>query len=484
MAGQLRRVAAHRDPGEATRHAGGAAASAPRALGAALDLAVVVYDLRSSGVVRNVLRIAETARASGLVTELWLVHSAGALVTELPVSLTVRAMGAPSSRLPRAVHSLANLPRFLGLLRTHRPALLLSAGNHMHAFACLAHRLARVPGTRLIGRVSNALAAAIVPQRPGIAAALLRRAAMMYERIQYRSMHHLATVSQELARDLEYLAGVDPRRITVIANGVDLANIACQSSQPNDHPWFNAGAPPVVVAVGRHCRQKNFAHLLRAFARLRGRIDARLVILGEGEAQARARLQRLASALGVSDDVWLAGFQPNPYRFLVRARLFVLSSRWEGASNALIEALACGCPVVATACPTGVREVLTDDRVGALVPVDDVAALAEAMHARLVRPHDPDSSRRRAATYRLPQTLAAYLALLRRELAVVRDGAEGRGGTTRGPRYRIRSTRRTGGVGVPVASSPRDAGEPQRAARRDAAALQSGVPPASRPAPG
>ena len=423
MTGQALRIAAGHELRVVRPRPISEASGPPSPHRVALDLVILTYDLRSSGVVRNALRIAETARSSALNTELWVIQAAGALLEQLPGNLVVRTIGVPSRRLPRALHSLSNLPQLVRLLRAHRPALLLSSGNHIHAFACIAHRLARVPGMRLIGRVSNALAAAVVPKRPGGVGALVRRTAMMVERIQFRSMHQLIAVSQELARDLVRLAGVDPRRITVIANGVDLVSIARQSRAANDHPWFAAGAAPVVVAVGRHCRQKNFAHLLRAFAGLRGRLDARLVILGEGDACALASLQRLASELGVSRDVWLAGYQANPCRFLARARLFVLSSRWEGASNVLIEALACGCPVVATACPAGVREVLTDHRIGELVPVDDVDALAEAMYARLTRPHDPECSRRRAAAYRLPQALAQYGALLHRELARVRHRA-------------------------------------------------------------
>ncbi len=466
MAGRALRIATDHELQVVPPRPVRAVSSPPSPHRAALDLAILTYDLRSSGVVRNVLRIAEAARSSGLTTELWIIQAAGALVEQLPGDLAVRTIGAPSLRLPRALHSLSNLPRLVRLLRVHRPALLLSSGNHVHAFACIAHRLARVPGTRLIGRVSNALAAAVAAKHPGGAGALVRRAATMVERIQYRSMHRLIAVSQELAQDLVHLAGVDPRRITVIANGVDLVSIDRQSRAANDHPWFAAGAAPVVVAVGRHCRQKNFAHLLRAFARLRGRLDARLVILGEGDARTLANLQRLASELGVSQDVWLAGYQANPYRFLARARLFVLSSRWEGASNALIEALACGCPVVATACPTGVREVLTDQRTGALVPMGDVGALAEAMYTRLVRPHDPASSRRHAAAYRLPQTLAGYLALLHRELAVVRQHADRRRLASCGPRGVPVLARRTGGADVPpgltVIDDPRHSFLPHR----------------------
>ena len=133
--------------------------------------------------------------------------------------------------------------------------------------------------------------------------------------------------------------------------------------------------------MGRLTRQKDFATLIRAFARVRQGLPARLIVLGEGED--RDDLEALCRSLGVAADVDLPGFVANPYAILARARLFVLSSRWEGLPGALIEALACGARVVATDCPSGPREILDDGRYGQLVAVEDEVALADAMRAAL-----------------------------------------------------------------------------------------------------
>jgi glycosyltransferase involved in cell wall biosynthesis len=141
---------------------------------------------------------------------------------------------------------------------------------------------------------------------------------------------------------------------------------------------------PVVLGVGRLTRQKDFPTLIRAFAAVRRRHAARLIILGEGED--RPGLEALAGQLGVAHDVALPGFQDNAVAYMAASRLFVLSSTWEGLPTVLIEALAAGTRVVSTDCPNGPREILQDGRLGALVPVGDVAALAAAMIEALCRP--------------------------------------------------------------------------------------------------
>src|SRR5690606_37626457 len=135
-------------------------------------------------------------------------------------------------------------------------------------------------------------------------------------------------------------------------------------------------APPVLVAAGRLVPQKNFPLLLAAFAQLRAQRPARLLILGEG--RERPRLEAAAHELGIAADVALPGHVDNPYAAYARASLFVLSSDWEGLPTVLIEALACGCPIVATDCPSGPAEILQGGRYGSLVPMGDAAALAQA----------------------------------------------------------------------------------------------------------
>ena len=156
--------------------------------------------------------------------------------------------------------------------------------------------------------------------------------------------------------------------------------------------------------------QKDFGTLLRAFAAFRHQREGRLVVLGEGPE--RASLLALAASLGVSAEVDFPGFLPNPYALMRRADLFVLSSAWEGFGNVLVEAMACGCPVVSTRCPSGPDEILEDGRYGELVPVGAADALAGAIARTLDAPQKPDVLRRRAAAFSLDACIARYEAEL------------------------------------------------------------------------
>jgi glycosyltransferase involved in cell wall biosynthesis len=167
----------------------------------------------------------------------------------------------------------------------------------------------------------------------------------------------------------------------------------------------------VVLAVGKLKRRKGFSTLLRAFARLRARRDARLIVLGEGEE--RPHLETLAAELGIRDAVDLHGFADNPLAYMARSDVFVLPSEWEGLPTVLIEALVCGCPVVSTDCPSGPAEILDHGRYGTLVPVGDEEALADAILATLAQAPPAALLRERASMFDVERSAACYLELLR-----------------------------------------------------------------------
>lgn len=178
---------------------------------------------------------------------------------------------------------------------------------------------------------------------------------------------------------------------------------------PLEHPWLGEGKPPVILGVGRLTPQKDFSTLIHAFAQVRTVRDCRLVILGEGEL--RAELEQLVASLGVQDSVQLPGFADNPFAWMSRVRLFVLSSRWEGLPNVLIQAMACGAAVVSTDCPSGPDEILEGGKWGKLVPVGDVEALAEALSENL-QVLDVVNSIERAMFFNVENAINAYLRLL------------------------------------------------------------------------
>ena len=133
----------------------------------------------------------------------------------------------------------------------------------------------------------------------------------------------------------------------------------------------------MILAVGRLSDAKDFPTLLKAIVRMNEKRKVKCIILGEGEL--REKLQGMIEQLSLSGTVDLHGFVGNPYAYLAKADLFVLSSRREGFPNVLVEAMACGTPVVATDCPSGPAEILENGKYGPLVPVGDAQALADAM---------------------------------------------------------------------------------------------------------
>jgi glycosyltransferase involved in cell wall biosynthesis len=177
-----------------------------------------------------------------------------------------------------------------------------------------------------------------------------------------------------------------------------------------DHPWFTPGQPPVILAVGRLSIEKDFSTLIKAFAILRKHRVARLIILGTGKEQ--SGLMALAEGLGIRDDLEMPGFCDNPYTYMSRSRLLVLSSKWEALSAVLIEALICGTQVVSTDCPSGPAEILSNGKYGRLVPVGDHVSLAAAMDEAIDQPLPVDGLRERASMYTVNRAVDKYLSAL------------------------------------------------------------------------
>jgi glycosyltransferase involved in cell wall biosynthesis len=198
--------------------------------------------------------------------------------------------------------------------------------------------------------------------------------------------------------------------VQVIFSGTDLQALSCKSQQPVEEAWLRNKTVPIIVACGRLQQQKAFDVLLRAFAVIRRTTPARLVILGEG--REHEALLSLARELGVAEDVSMPGFVDNPIAWFAKSDLFVLSSRCEGQSLVLIEALAVGVPAVSTDCPSGPREILADGRFGVLVPVDNIVALAEAMSRALKKRPEIDKAAlaKHLQKFSTDSMIAGYLA--------------------------------------------------------------------------
>lgn len=356
---------------------------------ARLRIALLLHSPSGGGAQRRSLDLAAALADAGFAVTLVLIEDKGVL--PLPavevVVLPSRLARLPWVRTSRMRQAAAAIPALGEWLRRNRPDVLLAAANHVHLTAIAARALADTP-MRLVLRVSNHLGGG--RHRP-LADWLKQRSVRLY-----RKTDCLVAVSADIA---DHLSGLAPgTRVELLPNPVIDASFPSRMAAPCPHPWL-ADSRPVVLGCGRLEPQKDFPTLIRAVSRL----GARAIILGEGSR--RDELARLAGRLGV--ELALPGFV-DPLPWLARADCFALSSAWEGLPGALIEALACGCPSIATRIP-GAVEVL--DGLGPLVPVGDDAALAEALAGLLAAPPPRDALKARAAPWSVAAGVAAYGAL-------------------------------------------------------------------------
>ncbi len=300
------------------------------------------------------------------VNVLYLKQSLGRDV-EFPQSTRITRLAAPRSLL-----SVGPLARYL---RTARPDVLISLGTMQNAPSVLARMASRFQGALLLSEHHDLSYKALVEHRRD----LRFRTMPAFARRFYPKGDGLAAVSEDVLRDLVEQVGISPGRLPmrVIHNPIDVVSIRQAAREPIAHPWFRQNKDPVILNVARLARQKNQRLLLEAVARIRSQRRVRLIILGEGPM--RANLQHAVRQLGLDGCVYMPGHVENPFPYFARADAFVLSSEEEGFGLVLLEAMACGCPVIATACPGGPREILQDGRNGALTPAGDAEALASVL---------------------------------------------------------------------------------------------------------
>src|SRR5262245_16220329 len=411
---------------------------APKAhnTGAPSHIALFMPSLGGGGVERVMLNLARAFLERGYRVDLLVCRAVGSFRDRIPAQLdVVKLQAAPAwwARLlilaadPKGLKTwlrsilfpfqgFGEFRRFADLLRylrRERPSVLLSAMTKPNFMAVWARHLAGVP-TRVVLSEHNTFSLAQSFPAKKQWKRRQRHLPAMVERV-YSGADAIIAVSNGVANDLAQCTGILRERITTIYNPIVTPEIVRQATAPLDHPWFQSGTPPVVLGVGRFHEQKDFPTLLRAFARVRAKQAARLMILGEANAKHptfRAELMTLASQLGIADDVALPGFVTNPFAYLARAAVFVLSSAWEGLPSVLIEALACGCPVVSTDCPSGPAEILENGKYGPLVPVGDEVTLAEAILSVLNTPPNRDWLRARSALFAVDHVADQYLEAL------------------------------------------------------------------------
>lgn len=349
--------------------------------------------LTGGGAERAAVNLLEGFVERGLKVDLVLQNAVGTFLAKVPPEVRVIDLKSPGI-----------VPKTLALmryLRQEQPKVLLSLLDNVNS-AGWAQRFTGVP-TRVVVSVQNNLSQDFRGVKGKLKPYLVR--------FSFPWADEIVAVSQGVAEDLARISGLAKENIRVIYNPVVTPELFEKAKEPIDDPWFAPGEPPVLLGVGRLVLQKDFPTLIQAFALVRQRCRARLTILGEGEK--RPQLEALVRELGLEAEVSLPGFVQNPYAYMARSAVFVLSSAWEGFGNVVAEAMAAGTSVVSTDCQSGPAEILEGGRYGKLVSVGDAAALAEAILATLSQPTDPEVLRQRSRAFSVDLVVDQYLEVLK-----------------------------------------------------------------------
>jgi len=367
-----------------------------------LHVALFCPDMSVGGAEKMFRRLAVAFAQAGMRVDLVLAITGGPNAQGLPPA--VRLVYLHSRRL---LSSVGPLVRYLNQAR---PDILVSTLTHANIPAIWARALAKHK-PQLIVREANTLS--VDSSRSALV--FRNHSIPVLARLFYPCADTVVAVSKGVARDLVDNVGIPRSVVRVVYNPTFDSEILSLMDEPVNHPWFGDEGPPVLLSAGRLTLQKRFDILIQAVSIARRHRPLRAVILGEGEE--RNRLESLVRELGLCECISLPGLDENPYAYMARARLYVMSSDWEGFPNALVEAMACGLPVVATDCPSGPREILETESLGpgpygTLVPVDNPEKLAEAILLELNLNHDRSGLQRRAQRFSSTRAVRSYMDLM------------------------------------------------------------------------
>ena len=351
-----------------------------------------------SGVDRLMRNLIPAVARRGYAVDLLKVREHGPELGEAP---GVRVIDLGSS------HVWSSLPALIRYLRRERPRVMLSDKDKVNRCSVVARALAGASGsTRLVLRSGTTISVDLAHRGP--VDRWIQRSSMRW---LYRGAHAVVVPSDAAAQDMLTYTGLPPSLVRALPSPVLSADLFERRPPPPDHPWFAKDQPPVILGTGELSPRKDFATLVRAFGRLRAKgRSCRLVILGRGGQE--AALKTLALELGVAHEMDLPGFREDVHAFMGHATAFALCSRWEGLGIVLVEAMACGTPVVSTDCPSGPRELLRDGVLGDLIDIGDDAALAAALERLLDRPRQPERYREAVRRYEIESATSGYLAAM------------------------------------------------------------------------
>jgi glycosyltransferase involved in cell wall biosynthesis len=325
-------------------------------------ISLFIPTLEGAGAEKIVLTLANSFVSKGYHVDLIVIKFKGAFCEQVDSSINVINLNCK-----RVIFSLFPLINYLNL---NKPDILLASLTHINIVSIIAGLFSRVKTKVIV--IEHSLKTKLFKNLN-----LKNRMVDLFMLFTYPKAYRVVAVSKEVAKNISVRSGIELSKIDIINNPIYSNSIILKSKENLNHPWFLENQPPVILSVGRLTEEKNFSLLIRAFANVRNKYNVRLLILGEGKL--REQLTALASKLGVEKDFCMPGFVENPYAYMSRASLFVMSSDYEGFGNVLVEAMACGTPIISTNCPGGPAEILENGLWGELVPVGDLKTLTSSI---------------------------------------------------------------------------------------------------------
>lgn len=366
-----------------------------------LSISIFLPTLALGGAERALVELANGLAGRGCCVQLLLMVKEGPLVRDLSPEVDLVDLACLSYR-----QSVLALARYY---RVRRPMIVLTSLYATGLAAIAAKAVSSHKPKVIVGAHNSLLAKAVNPDNVKD-----RLFLMPLCRLLFPMADGVIAVSRGVVDELHTLLKLPKKNVQTIYNPVVTPELALKTTEFIAHPWLGDSGQrefKTIVSVGRLVEQKGYDVLLAALSSVRQRLDCRLIIVGGGPLL--IDLQATAQRFGIQEFVDFVGWQENPHKFVARADLFVLSSRWEGLANVLIEALACGCRVVATNCRYGPAEILEDGRYGELAAVDNPSDLAakiiHALCATDLSSHSRATRMRRAHDFTVEAAVDQYM---------------------------------------------------------------------------
>ena len=354
---------------------------------------LLLPNLQAGGIQRVALNLGKGLQSKGATIHIIAAQIKGDLVKDIPEG--IKLIDEPTRNIYQKIFQL------IRYIRKNKPTAILTTNPKLSLIAVFSKKVSFTNTRVVISEHNDPILAAAFRKKQGSFTPHPR-----LKKFVYQQADAIIGISEGVANGLASSAGIARERIQVIHNPIVDERIKQLSKEKAKWPKTKYPRGAKMLAVGRLSDQKDFATLLQSFAILLQRLPAQLLILGEGSQ--RSQLEQAMRKLNIEDSVSLMGYTKNPYAYMSSADVFISSSLWEGLPTVHVEALACGCQVVSTDCPSGPSEILADGKYGKLVPVKQPEALADAVVQILSDPIPQKLLRERAEFFSIDRSTNKY----------------------------------------------------------------------------